>query len=405
MFEYLRKYREHFPNRKFFQLIDKIYEMRNLNDAWKKVKSNKGCAGIDKQSISDFQKQSEMHLKEIQRVVKNGMYEPMPTLRRLIPKGDNKFRPLGIPTVEDRILQQATKNVIEQIFEMKFLDCSYGYRPNKSAHQAVEQIKKYVQQGYTWVIDADVEKFFDSVDHKLLMSFVAEEISDGKVLSLIELWLKAGVMNDGEIKETTKGTPQGGVISPLLANIYLNEMDEQVTKIYGVRMVRYADDLVILCKTKEKAERTMKQVEEILTGLKLRLNKKKTKIVNMNQKNFGFLGFKFKRVGGKLIVTPGEEAIRKFKDSVRAATNRRQPVKPKEMIGRLNSVIRGWGNYFKIGNVKWLFRNLDKWIRTRVRTFIEKKKSRYAQIRIPNYVLKSGYKLASLKTLINPHSL
>ena len=149
----------------------------------------------------------------------------------------------------------------------------------------------------------------------------------------------------------------------------------------------------------------MKQVEEILTGLKLRLNKKKTKIVNMNQKNFGFLGFKFKRVGGKLIVTPGEEAIRKFKDSVRAATNRRQPVKPKEMIGRLNSVIRGWGNYFKIGNVKWLFRNLDKWIRTRVRTFIEKKKSRYAQIRIPNYVLKSGYKLASLKTLINPHSL
>jgi len=405
MFEYLRKFREHFPGRKFFQLTDKIYDMGNLKDAWEKVKSNKGCAGIDKQSINDFEKQSEQYLREIQRAVKNGTYEATPVMRKFIPKGDGKLRPLGIPTVKDRILQQAAKNVIEQIFEMKFLDCSYGYRPNKSAHQAVEQIKKYVQQGYTWVIDADVEKFFDSVDHKLLMSFVAEEISDGKVLSLIELWLKAGVMNDGEIKETTKGTPQGGVISPLLANIYLNEMDEQVTKIYGVRMVRYADDLVILCKTKEKAERTMKQVEEILTGLKLRLNKKKTKIVNMNQESFGFLGFKFKRVGGKLIVTPGEEAIRKFKDSVRAATNRRQPVKPKEMIGRLNSVIRGWGNYFKIGNVKWLFRNLDKWIRTRVRTFIEKKKSRYAQIRIPNYVLKSGYKLASLKTLINPHSL
>ena len=146
MFEYLRKFREHFPGRKFFQLTDKIYEIKNLNDAWKKVKSNKGCAGIDKQSISDFQKQSEMHLKEIQRVVKNGTYEPMPTLRRLIPKGDNKYRPLGIPTVKDRILQQATKNVIEEIFEMKFLDCSYGYRPNKSAHQAVEQIKKYVHQ-------------------------------------------------------------------------------------------------------------------------------------------------------------------------------------------------------------------------------------------------------------------
>ncbi|GAF94759.1 unnamed protein product, partial [marine sediment metagenome] len=161
---------------------------------------------------------------------------------------------------------------------------------------------------------------------------------DGKVLNLIKLWLKAGVMNEGEIEETTVGTPQGGVISPLLANIYLHEMDEQVTRLYGVRMVRYADDVVILCKTKEKAESTMKQVEEILTGLKLRLNKKKTKIVNMNQESFGFLGFKFKRVSGKLIVTPGEEAIRKFKDSVRAVTNRRQPVKPKEMIGRLNSV-------------------------------------------------------------------
>ena len=405
MFEYLRKFREHFPGRKFFQLIDKIYDMDNLKDAWKKVKSNKGCAGIDKQNINDFKKQSEQYLREIQRAVKNGTYEATPVLRKFIPKGDGKLRPLGIPTVKDRILQQATKNVIEQIFEMKFLDCSYGYRPNKSAHQAVEQIKKYVGQGYTWVIDADVEKFFDSVDHKLMMSFVAEEISDGKVLNLVESWLKAGVMNKGEIEETTVGTPQGGVISPLLANIYLHEMDEQVTRLYGVRLVRYADDVVILCKTKEKAERTMKQVEEILTGLKLQLNKKKTKIVNVNKESFGFLGFNFKRAGGKLFVTPGKKAIKKFKEAVKTTTNRRQPVKPKEMVGRLNSVIRGWGNYFKIGDVRWLFKNLDKWIRTRVRTFIEKKKSGYARIRISNYVLKTGYKLASLMTLVKPHSL
>jgi len=405
MFEYLRKFREHFPGRKFFQLIDKVYDMDNLKDAWKRVKSNKGCAGIDKQSINDFKKQSEQYLREIQRAVKNGIYKATPVLRKFIPKGGNQFRALGIPTVKDRVLQQAAKNVIEQIFEMKFLDCSYGYRPNKSAQQAVKQIKKYVEQGYIWVIDADVEKFFDSVDHKLMMSFVAKEISDGKVLNLIETWLKAGVMNKGEIEETTVGTPQGGVISPLLANIYLHEMDEQVVRLYGVRMVRYADDVVILCKTKEKAERTMKRVEEILTGLKLRLNMTKTKIVDVNKESFGFLGFEFKRRGGKLIVTPGEKAIRKFKDSVRLVTNRRQPAKPKEMIGRLNSVIRGWGNYFKIGKVKWLFGKLDKWIRTRVRTFIEKKKSRYARIRIPNYVLKTGYKLASLMTLIKPHSL
>lgn len=405
MFEYLKKFRERFPGRKFFQLIDKIYDMGNLKDAWKQVKSNKGCAGIDKQSITDFQKQSEQHLGEIQRAVKNGTYQATPVLRKFIPKRNGTLRPLGIPTVKDRILQQATKNVIEQIFEMKFLECSYGYRPNKSAHQAVEQIKKYIRQGYTWVIDADVERFFDSVDHKLMMGFVAEEISDGKVLGLIESWLTAGVMNKGEIEETVEGTPQGGVISPLLANIYLHEMDKQVTRLYGVRMVRYADDVVILCKTREKAERTLKRVEEILAGLKLRLNQKKTKIVNVNRESFGFLGFNFKRGGGKVFVTPRKEAVEKFKDTVRTVTWRRRPLKPKEMMGELNSVIRGWGNYFKIGNVKKLFTKLDKWIRTKVRTFIEKKKSEYAKRGISKYVLKSRYNLTSLMTLIKPHSL
>ena len=400
MYEYLRKFREHFPNRKFFQLIDKVYEMKNLNEAWKNVKSNKGCAGIDKQSISDFQKQSEVYLREIQRAGKNGMYEPMPTLRKFIPKSDKKLRPLGIPTVKDRVLQQATKNVIEQIFEMKFLDCSYGYRPDRNAQQAVKQIKKYIEQGYTWVIDADVEKFFDSVDHKLLMSFIAEEISDGKVLNLIEAWLKAGVINHGKQEETLVGTPQGGVISPLLANIYLHEMDEQITKIDSIRLVRYADDFVILCKTKEDAEKAMEQVKDILTRLKLRLNKTKTKIVNVNRGHFEFLGFKLKRTFGRLHTTPRKDAIKKFKNMIRRITWRDQPMKPELIAGRLNSVIRGWGNYFKIGDVKKIFKRLDCWIRTRMRTFIEKKKSHYANIRITNYVLKSKYKLASLMTLI-----
>jgi len=405
MFEYLRKFREHFPGRKFFQLIDKIYDMDNLKESWKKVKSNKGCAGMDKQSIRDFQKHKEQYLREIQRSVKNGNYKAMPVLRKLIPKGDKQFRKLGIPSVKDRILQQATKNVIEQIFEMKFLDCSFGYRPKRSAHQAIGQIKKYAQQGYTWVIDADVEKFFDSVDHKLLMNFVADEISDGKVLNLIKAWLKAGVMNRGKVEETMEGTPQGGVISPLLANIYLHEMDKQVSAMDDVRLVRYADDLVILCKTKEVAERTMKQVEAILAGLKLRLNKTKTKLVNVNRESFEFLGFKLKMGQGKLLITPRRVAIEKFKEAVRTLTRQRQPLTAKDMIGRLNNTIRGWGNYYKIGNVKKKFRTLDKWIRTRVRTFIEKKKSEYAKVRIPNYVLKSEYKLASLMTLIKPHSL
>jgi len=405
MFEYLRKYREHFPGRKFFQLIDKIYNMDNLENAWKQVKSNKGCAGIDKQSIQDFQRNSDQHLREIQRAVRNGTYKATPVLRMFIPKRDGRLRPLGIPTVKDRVLQQATKNVIETIFEMKFLDCSYGYRPDKSAHQAVEQIRNYIQQGYWWVIDADVERFFDSVDHTLLMNLIAEEISDGKVLGLIESWLTAGVMNQGEIEETNVGTPQGGVISPLLANIYLHELDKQVTKFDGVRLVRYADDMVILCKTKKEAERTLKQVEEILAGLKLRLNKEKTKIVNVNKESFVFLGFKFKRGRGIVFVGPRKEAIRKFKDRVRTVTNRRRPLKPEEMMGELNSVIRGWGNYFKIGDVKKLYTRLDKWIRMKVRTYIEKKKSNYAKQRLPKYVLKTRYNLASLTTLIKPRSL
>lgn len=405
MFEYLRKFRKHFPGRKFFQLIDKIYDMDNLKDAWKKVKSNKGCAGIDKQSINDFKKQSEQYLREIQRSMKNGTYKAMPVIRKFIPKGDKQFRKLGIPSVKDRILQQATKNVIEQIFEMKFLDCSFGYRPKRSAHQAIGQIRKYAQHGYTWIIDADVEKFFDSVGHILLMNFVADEISDGKVLNLIESWLKAGVMNEGKIEETIEGTPQGGVVSPLLANIYLHEMDKQVSAMDDVRLVRYADDLVILCKTKEVAERTMKQVEAILGGLKLRLNKTKTKLVNANRESFEFLGFKLKMGQGKLLITPRKKAIEKFKEAVRILTRRRQPLTAKDMVGRLNDTIRGWGNYYKIGDIKKKFRTLDQWIRTRVRTFIEKKISRYARIRLPNYVLKSEYNLTSLTTLIRPHSL
>ncbi|MEA3458062.1 MAG: reverse transcriptase domain-containing protein, partial [Candidatus Thermoplasmatota archaeon] len=212
--------------------------------------------------------------------------------------------------------------------------------------------------------------------------------------------LKAGVMNKGKREETVVGTPQGGIVSPLLANIYLHEMDKEITKIDSVRLVRYADDFVILCKTKEDAERTMKQVKEILTGLKLRLNKTKTRIVNAKKESFDFLGFKLKMRSGKLMMSPREKAIKKFKEAVRMRTRRGLAMKPRDMTGGLNAIIRGWGNYFRIGNIKYLFRELDKWIRTRVRTFIEKKKSKYANRRIPNYVLKSEYKLASLTTLI-----
>jgi len=250
MFEYLKEFRENFPSRKFYQLIDKVYDPENLETAWLKVKANKGCAGVDKQSISAFWPQRKLHFQELQRAIKHGKYIPPPVLRKYIPKSDGTQRPLGIPTVKDRVLQQATNNVIEQVFEPLFMDCSYGFRPNKSAHQAITNIKEYLNQGFTWIIDADIKQFFDSVDHKLLMQFIAQEISDGKVLGLIESWLKTGVMEDGKLQETTVGTPQGGVISPLLANVYLHELDKEISTLVNVRLVRYADDFVILCNTK-----------------------------------------------------------------------------------------------------------------------------------------------------------
>ncbi len=405
MFEYLKRYKQNFPDRKFYQLIDKIYDENNLLEAWQKVKSNKGCAGADEQSIHDFWLQKDVYIAEIQRQLRNGSYKPSPVLRRYIPKDNGELRPLGIPTIKDRVVQQATKNVLEQIFEIKFKDCSFGFRPDKNAHQAINQIIKYLKQGYTWIIDADIKTFFDKVDHDLLIKFVAKEISDGKVLNLIEEWLKSGVMTDRKIEAIIEGTPQGGVISPLLANIYLHELDEEITSIESVKLVRYADDFVIMCKTEYMAEQAMIVLKKLMERLKLNLNEKKTKMADMKQEKLEFLGFVFSLSKGNVFFKPKKESLKKFKDKVKTITAKKLPLKPKEMIGRLNRVIRGWGNYFKIGHVKASYKELDVWIRMRCRLFIEKKKSRHSHHRLPNIVLKSEYKLASLITLTKSRSL
>lgn len=405
MFEYLKRYRNRFPDRKFYLLIDKVYDFVNLEDAWKKVKVNKGCAGIDEETLHQFSLRRNLYFMEIQRKIKQQRYKATPVLRKLIPKDKNKFRPLGIPTVKDRVLQQSTKNVLEPIFEMKFKDCSYGFRPNKSAHQAIEKIKEHLNDGFRWVIDADIKGFFDNVDHKTLMKLVNKEVSDGKVLGLIEQWLKAGVMVEGKLEKTEVGTPQGGVISPLLANIYLHELDEELSSMVNARVVRYADDFVILTKTKWMAKRVMKAVNKIVTKLKLELNKEKTRIVNTKQDSFEFLGFVFKYVNNRLRFKPRQKSIEKFKKKVRQVTRRKNPMNTKGIVGRINMTIKGWGNYFKIGEVRFLYKQLDTWIRMRIRCHIEKRISRYSHQRIPNYVLKSEYKLASLNTLIKPRSL
>lgn len=401
MFEYLQQFRANFPDRKYYQLIDKVYCLENLEEAWKRVKANSGCAGIDKQSITDFLPHRKQYFREIQRAIQNGKYKPTPVLRKYIPKKNGKLRPLGIPTVKERILQQAMKNVLEPIFEVKFKDYSYGYRPNRSAHEAIARINNNFRQGYTWVIDADIKAFFDSVDHTKLMSFVGKEIADGKILGLIESWLKAGVIIEGELQETIEGTPQGGVISPLLANIYLHELDSEIAQMAGIRMVRYADDFVVMCKTKHVANLVMKELKKVIQKLKLEINTEKTKIVNAKEEEFGFLGFNIKYIptGGRIKLTPQKLAVQKFKQRIKEITKRNMPMKATIIIGQLNKVIRGWGNYFRIGNVSKIFLGLDVWIRMRVRSYIEKKKSRYSHMRLPNVILQSEYKLASLYTL------
>ncbi|WP_018248165.1 group II intron reverse transcriptase/maturase, partial [Orenia marismortui] len=279
--------------------------------------------------------------------------------------------------------QQAVRQVLEIYFEREFCECSFGFRPNRSAHDAIEKIEKYKEQGYYWVVDADIKSYFDTIDHELLMDFIAEYISDGWVLDIIRSWLTIGVMTEEGREETREGTPQGGVISPLLANIYLHYFDKKMTR-RGYKIVRFADDFVILTKNKRKAKRALKVTRKIIEDeLKLKLHPRKTVVTNFYD-GFEFLGFKFHHSEYK---RPKDKAITKFKNKVRKITRRTRPFPVEVIIAKLNPVLRGWGNYFKIGNVKTLFTRLDKWIRMRMRSFIEKKKA----IMYQNYRFSNSY--------------
>ena len=380
---------------KWYSLIDKIWNLNNLEDAFSKVKENRGAAGIDRVSIVQFEKQRQQNLLEIQRLLKEKRYKAIPVRRVEIPKPNGRFRPLGIPTVRDRLVQQATLNILASIFEAKFLDCSYGFRKERSPHQAIEKIEQYRNDGCEWVVEADIESFFDTVDHELLINQVAEEISDGSVLKLIKSWLEAGAFKGTQMIETKVGTPQGGVISPLLANIYLHPFDVQMTAL-GFKLVRYADDFVVMCKSVDEADNAMKAIKQILSEVKLKVNAYKTGVVQLS-KNRGmeFLGFKI----FKEYKIPQEKAVKIFKDKVRLITKRQQPVNIKEVIEGLNPVVKGWGNYFKIADVNWLYANLDSWTRMRLRSFIEKGKSYEANKRITNqYFNELG--LCTLSSLI-----
>lgn len=351
--------------RKWYSLIDKIWDYQNLEQAFFDVKKNRGSHGVDKVTIKDYEKELEHNLRVLQKSLRTKTYRAKPVRRVYIPKADGTKRPLGIPTVEDRILQAATKRILEPIFEQKFLDCSYGFRPNRSAHMAIDKIRKDLMEGYTYVIDADIKTYFDSIPHDKLIELIKDEVVDGSVLALIVQFLKSGILENGVFFENDNGSPQGGVISPLLANIYLHPLDEMMTE-RGLRITRYADDFVICCKSQKGAERVLRTVVKLLEGkLGLKVHPDKTKIVNNLKEPFIFLGYVFK---SGYYHSPSDKAVEKFKARVKEATKRNQTVNLEEFVKhKLNPIIRGWGRYFGIGFSKKLFKQLDSWIRRRLR--------------------------------------
>lgn len=331
--------------------------------SFKAVKKNRGAAGIDKVSIEMYQSNLKENLLALMKELKQGTYEPIPLRRVHIPKGDGKLRALGIPSIKCRIAQEVIRRLINPTFESRFHDNSFGFRPGRNCHQALERLVDYAQQGYKYVVDVDVKGFFDNIPHNLIMDSIAARIADGNILNLIEKFLKSGVMEEGELKPTIKGTPQGGVISPLLANIALNHLDWYLEH-NDYRFVRYADDFVILCKTKPDSERALEEVRTYLERMKLQVSPEKTRICHYSE-GFNFLGFAIKTKS----VQMRTKSVEKFRKKIKEITTRSNNLS-KAVIEKLNRVIRGTVNYFspKFSTMKTQFMLLDKWIRRRIRS-------------------------------------
>jgi group II intron reverse transcriptase/maturase len=387
--------------RKWYSLYDKVYALPNLERAWEKVRQNKGAGGVDRQTIASFERNKEQELWELHRLLREKRYRPHALRRVYIPKANGERRPLGIPTIRDRVVQQALLNILEPIFEPLFHEHSYGFRVQRDTHQAIAQVCKAVSEGKEWIVDVDIRKYFDTVNHELLLDAVNEEVSDGSVLRLLRMVLESGVMENGVRMATEEGTPQGGVISPLLANIYLNRFDWEMAKA-GYDVVRYADDFVVLCASEQEAQRAYEAVRSIIEGkLRLRLHPEKTRMVHHKEGTFDFVGFLVHR----RYLWPRIKSLDKFKDRVKFLTRRQQPQNAQEVIRDLNYAVRGFGNYFRVADVKGLFENLDGWIRMRLRCFMEKKKAvKHQNYRISNNVL-AAMGLVSLSTLKAEYSL
>ena len=367
----MRRWNERYHNKfKRHSLSGQLMDVRYLDAAWKKVRANHGSGGIDGETIESFEARKDARLAEIRMLLKERRYRPKPVRRVYIPKPDGRQRPLGIPTIRDRVVQQTLKDLLEPIFEEIFLEGSHGYRPGKDAHGAMRKVQGYIGRSYHWILDADIQGFFDHVDHNILMDLVREKIADGRVLDLLEAFLKCGVMRDAEFEETTEGTPQGGVISPLLANIYLNHFDRRMGE-KGYLLLRYADDFLIFCKTEGEAHNAEYAAEKVLDEeLKLSLNRDKTRVFDARKRKGNFLGFAFSSRN----LAPSEKSIERYKDAIRYKTRRQQPKNVGMVIASINPIIRGWGRYFGCRTSPTPFKMLDAWTRTRVRSFRAKRR-------------------------------
>jgi RNA-directed DNA polymerase len=355
---------------KWFSLMDKVYKTENLAAAWEKVQGNKGSSGIDKQTVHAFARRADEHLTTVAEELRAGKYQTQAVRRVYIPKpGSKERRPLGIPTVTDRVVQTALRNAIEPVFEKKFTSASYGFRPERGCKDALRKVQQLLNEGYTWVVDADIEKYFDTIDHELLMAEVEKDIADGNVLALIRQYLRQPIMDDMERWEAHEGTPQGAVMSPLLANIYLHPVDVAL-QTHGSQLIRYADDLVILCRSQEEAERALELLRALMQERKLRLHPVKTRIVDATQRGgFDFLGYHFER-GYRW---PRKKSIQKLRGAIRAKTRRTNGKSLAAIIADINPVLRGWFQYFKHSHTT-TFPAIDGWIRMRLRSILRKRR-------------------------------
>ena len=353
-------------------LIEEILSNENLNEAIKRVKANKGASGTDKMTTDMLEPYFYEHRKEIIESIMNKTYKPQPVRRVYIPKSNGKLRPLGIPTVVDRVIQQAIAQKLVPIYENVFSEYSYGFRPNRDCHMAINKVLEYLNQGFEWVIDLDIEKYFDTVNHDKLISILREQVNDSHTLHLIRKFLQAGVMDNGLVSATTIGVPQGGPLSPILSNIYLDKFDKEL-EARGLHFVRYADDCNIFVRSDVSAERVMKSVTSWLERkLFLKVSATKTKITRPTNSNF--LGFTFWKNGDKWHCKPGKDRKAKLYEKVKAVLKRKHAVSRPLAITftKLNQIIRGWINYFRIGSMRNFIDEFGQWLRHKVRTIIIK---------------------------------